>query len=196
MLPNSIDTDKSKRQIIFEAAAQLFRDKGYSATSMRDLAQKVNLKASSLYNHIGSKEEILSSICFSNAKRFRDGMQQVEQMPGSPIDKVRMLIRLHVEVATEDLTSVTAFNDEWRHLSEPLLTEFKAMRKDYENRFQRIIESGIQSGAFRALDSFTVLYTLLSSIRWLHDWYRPNRQISPEELYEQMTTLLLKGLVK
>jgi AcrR family transcriptional regulator len=196
MLPNSIDTDKSKRQIIFEAAAQLFRDKGYSATSMRDLAQKVNLKASSLYNHIGSKEEILSSICFSNAKRFRDGMQQVEQMPGSPIDKVRMLIRLHVEVATEDLTSVTAFNDEWRHLSEPLLTEFKAMRKDYENRFQRIIESGIQSGAFRALDSFTVLYTILSSIRWLHDWYRPNRQISPEELYEQMTTLLLKGLVK
>ncbi len=196
MLLNSTDTDKSKRQIIFEAAAQLFRDKGYSATSMRDLAQKVNLKASSLYNHIGSKEEILSSICFSNAKRFRDGMQQVEQMPGSPIDKVRMLIRLHVEVATEDLTSVTAFNDEWRHLSEPLLTEFKAMRKDYENRFQRIIESGIQSGAFRALDSFTVLYTLLSSIRWLHDWYRPNRQISPEELYEQMTTLLLKGLVK
>ncbi|HMN88952.1 MAG TPA: TetR/AcrR family transcriptional regulator [Saprospiraceae bacterium] len=196
MLPNSIDTDKSKRQIIFEAAAQLFRDKGYSATSMRDLAQKVNLKASSLYNHIGSKEEILSSICFSNAKRFRDGMQQVEQMPGSPMDKVRMLIRLHVEVATEDLTSVTAFNDEWRHLSEPLLTEFKTMRKDYENRFQRIIESGIQSGAFRALDSFTVLYTILSSIRWLHDWYRPNRQISPEELYEQMTTLLLKGLVK
>ena len=58
---------KTKKQLILEAAARLFRDKGYAATSMRDLARAVDLKASSLYNHIGSKEEILqniSEICY------------------------------------------------------------------------------------------------------------------------------------
>ena len=186
--------EKTKRQVIFEAAAKLFRDKGYSATSMRDLAETVHLKASSLYNHIGSKEEILRDICFENAHRFHEGMWEVEQMEGSAAEKVQTLIRLHIRIATEDITSVTAFNDEWRHLSEPHLSEFKAMRRDYEYRFQAIIEEGIRNGVFKKLDAFTVLYTIFSSVRWLHDWYKPERAITPEALQEQIVALLMRGL--
>lgn len=185
---------KTKKQIIFEAAALLFRDKGYSATSMRDLAEQVNLKASSLYNHIGSKEEILREICFANAGHFNQGMATVEAMEASAADKVRALIRMHINVATSDFTSVTAFNDEWRHLSEPHLSEFKALRRDYEKRFQTIIEAGIQRGEFKPLDSFTALYTIFSSVRWLYDWYKPERQVTPDQLYEQISTLLMSGL--
>lgn len=185
---------KTKKQIIFEAAAFLFREKGYSATSMRDLADKVNLKASSLYNHISSKEEILREICFTNAQRFEEGMQEVEQTQGTASEKVRALLRLHIQIATEDVTSVTAFNDEWRHLNEPHLSEFKSMRRSYESRFQAIIEAGIKSNEFKPLDSFTVLYTIFSSIRWLYDWYKPERKVTPDELYEQISTLLMSGL--
>lgn len=185
---------KTKKQIIFEAAAFLFREKGYSATSMRDLADKVNLKASSLYNHISSKEEILREICFANAQRFEEGMQEVEQMQGTASEKVRALLRLHIQIATEDVTSVTAFNDEWRHLNEPHLSEFKAMRRSYESRFQAIIDAGIKTGAFKPLDSFTALYTIFSSVRWLYDWYKPERKVTPEQLYEQISTLLMSGL--
>lgn len=186
--------EKTKRQVIFEAAAKLFRDKGYSATSMRDLAEMVHLKASSLYNHIGSKEEILRDICFENARRFQETMREVEQMETSETEKVRNLLRMHIYIATEDVTSVTAFNDEWRHLSEPFLSEFKAMRRDYEARFQAIIEAGMQTGEFKHLNAFTVLYTIFSSVRWLYDWYKPERNVTPEELYEQIAALLLKGL--
>lgn len=185
---------KTKKQIIFEAAAFLFREKGYSATSMRDLADKVNLKASSLYNHISSKEEILREICFANAQRFEEGMQEVEQMQGSASEKVRALLRLHIQIATEDVTSVTAFNDEWRHLNEPHLSEFKSMRRSYESRFQAIIEAGINNREFKSLDSFTALYTIFSSVRWLYDWYKPERKVTPEDLYEQISTLLMSGL--
>ena len=187
---------KSKKQIIFEAAALLFRDKGYTATSMRDLAEKVNLKASSLYNHIGSKEEILREICFANAEQFSQGMAEVEALQTSAADKVRALIRIHINVATSDFTSVTAFNDEWRHLSEPHLSEFKTRRRDYEKRFQTIIEKGIREGEFKQLDSFTALYTIFSSMRWLYDWYKPERDVTPDQLYEQVSTLLMSGLEK
>lgn len=184
----------TKKQLIFEAAAKLFRDKGYAATSMRDLAEAVHLKASSLYNHIGSKEEILRSICFENAERFHRAMQEVEQMEVSAAEKVQALLKMHIYLATEDVTSVTAFNDEWRHLSEPHLSRFKVMRRDYEARFQAIIEDGIQKGEFKNLNAFTVLYTIFSSVRWLYDWYKPERNVTPEELYEQISMVLMQGL--
>lgn len=188
--------EKSKKSQIYEAAARLFRDQGYAATSMRDLAKAVDLKASSLYNHISSKEEILQGICFENARRFLSAMTEIENRPGSAADKIKALIRLHISVATEDITSVTAFNDEWRHLSEPQLSEFLNLRKDYENRFKAIIENGMENGEFRVLNPSILLYTLLSSIRWVYDWYKPGKSIDQEKLNEEVTLFLMKGLLK
>lgn len=184
----------NRKQHILEAAAQLFREKGYSATSMRDLAKAVDLKASSLYNHISGKEEILRDICFSNAKRFLEALKQVESGKENAAGKVRALIRLHIQVATEDLTSIMALNDEWRHLSEPHLSEFIAMRKDYEQRFRAIIEQGIKDGSFKRYDAGIALNTIFSAMRWIYDWYRPGRNISIEQLEEEVAGLLLNGL--
>ena len=115
-------------------------EKGYNAASMRDLAERVQLKASSLYSHIGSKEEILVKICFDNAHRFTEGMDKVEKMNCNAAEKIESLLKLHIRTAIEETTAVTVFNDEWRHLSEPYLNDFISMRKDYENRFRKIIK--------------------------------------------------------
>lgn len=184
----------TKKQQICEAAARLFRDKGYSATSMRDLARAVNLKASSLYNHIQSKEEILQEICFRNARRFLEEMNRIEAMQAPAAEKVRELIRLHIAVATEDVTSVTAFNDEWRHLSEPQLSEFVALRRNYETRFRTIIEEGIHHGEFIPVHPTIALHTIFSAVRWLYDWFRPGRSVTMENLEEDITHLLMSGL--
>ena len=117
----------NKKKQILEAAAELFRTKGYAATSMRDLAKSVHLQASSLYNHINSKEAILEEICFSNAYRFKDGMDAIENLSISPVEKVEQLIYLHIDIATDDATAITSFNDEWRHLSSEKLTSFKQL---------------------------------------------------------------------
>lgn len=188
--------EKTKKKMIYEAAARLFRDKGYSATSMRDLAKAVDLKASSLYNHIKSKEEILQGICFENARKFLKGMSEVEAMSASNPDKVRALIHLHISIATEDITSVTAFNDEWRHLSDPMLSEFLQLRKDYEQRFKAIIEQGIAKGDFRPLDPSILLYTLFSSIRWVYDWFKPERAVDQDKLESEIAEFLMRGMLQ
>lgn len=185
---------KTKKQVILEAAARLFRDKGYSATSMRDLACAVELKASSLYNHIQSKEEILQQICFENARRFLTGMEHVEALPVSPAEKIRELLRIHICIATRDITSVTAFNDEWRHLSEPFLSEFKDLRRNYEQRFRAIIEEGIRQGELKAVDPSLILYALLSSVRFLYDWYLPGKRLAEKDLERDLVTLLMQGV--
>lgn len=187
---------KMKKQLILEAAARSFRDKGYSATSMRDLALAVDLKASSLYNHIGSKQEILREICFDNANHFLSGMEAIERMNTGALEKIKSLIHLHIQVATEDITSVTAFNDEWRHLQEPELSEFVTLRRNYENRFKTIIEKGIQEGSLIPVEPIVALYTILSSMRWLYDWYKPERKLSLEVIREQIISLLLRGICR
>lgn len=186
---------KTKKQIILEAAARLFRDKGYSATSVRDLASAVDLRAPSLYNHVKGKEDILREICFQNAARFAQGMAQVEEMTATPAEKVAALVRLHLDIALEDFTSITAFNDEWRHLSEPHLGEFKALRRDYELRFRRILEEGIANGELQPIHPGIAFSTIVSAMRWVYDWYSLQRAgIQPTQLAEDITRLLLNGL--
>jgi AcrR family transcriptional regulator len=193
---DTITDTRSKKQIILEAAARLFRDKGYSATSMRDLARAVDLKASSLYNHIESKEALLQEICFNNAHRFLQGMTEVEKMKAGHLEKIKALIRLHIEIATRDVTSVTAFNDEWRHLKDPHLSHFMQLRKEYEHRFLALLEAGIKQGELKDLDARVMLYTLFSSMRWVYDWLRKDRHLEVEQLEAQITTLLLSGMEK
>ncbi len=185
---------KNKREEIREAAARLFRDRGYPATSMRDLAGAVELKAPSIYNHFASKEDILRNICFENARRFLEGLAEVEKMQGSAGQKLRALIRMHILIATEDATSVIAINDEWRHLKEPHLSEFIAIRRDYERRFQAIIEEGIHRGELKAVDPHIATYAVFSSMRWLYDWYKPGRNIATDHLEKDITCLLMEGL--
>ncbi len=186
---------KTKKQQVFEAAAELFMEKGYMAASMRELADRVGLiQASSLYNHLKSKEEVLRKICFDNAEKFLIGIGEVEASDTSPTEKLKALIRLHIRIAIDDPTSVTVFNDEWRHLSEHYLQDFLAKRKDYEQRFKAIIETGISQGAFKAVDPNIALYTILTSVRWIHYWYKPARNISLEKLESDLFTLLIQGL--
>lgn len=185
-----------KKNLIMEAAARLFRDRGYSATSMRDLAKAVHLQASSLYSHINSKQEILREICFHNAHRFLAGIEGIEQAYPTPREQVRQLIFLHLKIATSDETSITAFNDEWRHLEEPDLGQFIKLRKRYESRFRSIIEAGIEAGTFQDINPTIVMYTILSSLRWVYDWSQTGKTISVEEIGEQITKIVLTGLDK
>ena len=185
---------KNKKQLIFQEAAGLFRDKGYSAASMRDLADRVGLKPSSFYNHIKSKEEILQKICFDNAGKFTEGMQKVQEDGGSSVGKLKLLIRLHIQIAFADPSSVTVFNDEWKHLSEPHLSRFLALRRDYEAGFFKIIQDGVNSGELKPINPSVVLYTIINSLRWLHYGSKASKELTASQIEKDLTQLFLTGL--
>src|SRR5699024_12196097 len=88
---------------ILRHAARLFREKGYRAVSMRDLADALDIKAASLYNHIQSKEEILSSIILEVAEEYAKGMQRIQDENITSIDKLKKLITLRSEEHTSEL---------------------------------------------------------------------------------------------
>lgn len=190
---------KRKKDLIYEQAAQLFTEKGYKAASMRELAERVGLKVSSLYSHIGSKEELLQKICFDNANLFTQGMDRIDAMDEKVTDKIKAVIALHVDMAVQNPSSVTVFSNEWKHLSvdatEQLnLKYFLKLRKSYENRFRQILILGINKGELKNMNPDIALFTIITSVRWLHYWYKPSRMLDANQLIEQIASLILYGI--
>ncbi len=190
-------TNLTRKEQVIRKAAELFKDKGYAAASMRDLAQLLGIEAASLYSHIKSKEEILQSLCFDMASEFRKSLEEVEKQDVSSIDKLRNGIIAHIQVMAKDLTASAVFMNEHRHLSQPFLRDFLLLRINYINRFKSIIESGVKSGEFKnTIDTKLAVMTLFSSLNWMPMWYDPGSAIDPTALGFQLADMLVNGLKK
>ncbi len=185
-----------KKQIIYEMAAALFHQKGYAATSMRELARSVNLEVSSLYSHIKSKEEILQKICFDTANQFVVSMEENISSVDSPKNKIKALIDLHLDIALKDKTAYFVFTDEWKHMSEPRLSEFIQMRKRYETHFIQLIDEGKRDGEFKNIDAKIVVNTLISATYWVHRYHMAGKKKEKSKLKKSIMRLLMGGLMK
>lgn len=183
----------SKKQIIINTAADLFKEKGYNATSIRDLATKVGLEPSSIYSHIRSKEELLSEICMSCANKFNEGMLFIYQKDLSPKKKLKELIHLHLDMAFEMPASVTVFNDEWRYLKDPVYTEFLNVRREYEKKFKKILMEGKKSDKFVFQNIDIVFNIIIGMLNWS---YSVTKKFNKEELEVELTTFIVKILNK
>ncbi len=190
-----LKTKKSvKRELILTEAAKLFKDRGYSGTSMRDLAGQVGMEAASMYNHIKSKDELLDTICFRISDTYISQLQYIEGQRIPYGEKIKSLVQLHIRLMVEDGAAVSVANHDWKYLPEPRLTEFKQARKTYEKGFASLIEAGIAAGEFRPVNVSVALFTVLSAVRWVELWYRPGRGLTAAELESNIITVLLGGL--
>ena len=132
----------TRKEVILSKAAQLFREKGYSATSMRDLAEAVGVEAASLYNHIKSKAEILQEICLITANRFMDNLTEIENSDRSDLERIEAVLRFHIQEMIQHYEETYVLDREWRHLIEPHLHNLQSQRRSYRQRLATIIESG------------------------------------------------------
>ena len=190
-------TNLSRKEQVIRKAAELFREKGYAASSMRDLAQKLGIEAASLYSHIKSKEEILQNLCFDMASEFIKSLNTVENKPLTASEKLTLGIIGHIQVMAKDLIASAVFMNEHRHLSQPYLREFLLLRINYINRFKKIIEDGVAQGEFKpTIDRKLAVMTLFSSLNWMPLWYDPSSAIDPNELGKQLADMLVNGLKK
>jgi AcrR family transcriptional regulator len=190
-------TNLSRKEQVIRKAAELFREKGYAASSMRDLAQKLGIEAASLYSHIKSKEEILQNLCFDMASEFIKSLNAVESKSITATEKLTQGIIGHIQVMAKDLIASAVFMNEHRHLSQPYLREFLLLRINYINRFKNIIQQGVERGEFKeTIDRKLAVMTLFSSLNWMPLWYDPNSAIDPTELGKQLADMLVNGLKK
>ena len=186
----------SKKEAIIKNAAALFKTKGFSAASMRELAANIGVEAPSLYNHIGGKSELLTSICSKVANQFNSQLTETENKTITTIKKIELIIRFHISMMMEELDEVFVANHEWKHLQEPFLSNFLTQRRSYEKRLVAIIEEGIKRKELKDINPYVAVLTLLSAVRGLEFWQRHKKNISVKVLEDDMVTHLLKGITK
>jgi AcrR family transcriptional regulator len=185
-----------RKQQVISTAERLFSSKGYLATSVRDLAEALQIEAASLYSHVKSKEELLWSIADRCADEF---FLQVKPIAISEIntqEKLTQMIVAHVNVICTNLEASAIFLREWRHLSEPLKSEYAQRRADYEKMFRVVVRQGVEENLFKHYDEGFSTRTILSAINWTHTWYRPDGELSPQKVGENLSSFLLHGLVR
>jgi AcrR family transcriptional regulator len=185
----------SRKDEIIRLASQLIKEKGYSAVSMRDIAQGMGIKAASLYNHIEGKQEILSVLVLELARKFTSGMEEVLQEELSPLQKIEKIIQLHIDITVNYSEALAALNNDWMHLEGKDLKEFVQMREDYEENFRSIIKDGIKMGQLRPHHPEVILFSILSTLRTLYLWYQKRGKLDVNVLKKDMTAVLLRGIV-
>ena len=186
----------SPRKIeIITTASLLFKEKGYSAVTMRDIAKEMNIKAASLYNHINSKQEILSFIIISLAEAFTQGMNKVKNAEISTIQKLKKLVALHVKISSNNTQGMASLNNDWMHL-EAQLDYYLQLRKDYEENLRKIIRDGIKNNEIIDVNPEVVLFSMLSTLRSLYIWIPKKEDLNIEQFTQDLTAVLLSGIVK
>ncbi len=184
-----------QREEILAAAAQIFREKGYHATSMQDIAEAVNLQKGSLYHHIRSKEEILASLLDRALDLLIQSMQEVMASPLSIEEKLRAAMRMYADniAVHSDLAAVLLL--EYRNLSPRLRSRHMGRRDRFEALWRELIRQGMKQGVFRTLDEKLVALAILGVQNWMLTWYRAEGPLSAAELSSRFADLFLNGLL-
>ena len=184
----------SKKDLIIRKASAMFREKGFPATSMRDLAEVVGLEAASLYNHIQSKSEILQEIIFHTANDCNVYLNSLDDNSMTNNKKIELLIRFHVQMMMNRFDDYCVMINEWIHLPEPYLTTFTTQRRNYVQKMETIIEEGIRNKEMKPIMPYVAMLTILSSVRGLEFWHRSGKKVSSQEIEDNMVNHLINGL--
>jgi len=189
--------NETRKEVITAAAARLFREKGYSATGMRDLAGEVGVEAASLYNHIRSKAELLQEICFRTANLFTAQLNELENDAHlTSLKKIESVLRHHIRMWVKCPDDMLVMNNEARYLEEPYLATFLNERRLYVRRLEAIMDEGIRMGEIRPIETYTAVLTLMSVVRGIEFWHRTKKNITADSLEENMVKHYTEGLRK
>ncbi|KGO96359.1 TetR/AcrR family transcriptional regulator [Flavobacterium enshiense] len=186
---------QDRKKEIIAIAAKLFKEKGYSAVTMRDIAQAMDIKAASLYNHIRSKQEILVLIIIEIAEEFTSVMNEIMLSNETCIQKIEKVIQLHIDITVRDTDALASLNSDWMHLADDELAYFIKMREEYEENFRKIIVKGIADGELKDLNTEVIIFSLHSTLRTLYLWYGRKKGFNAAVLKSNMTQVLLHGIV-
>jgi len=186
---------ETRKDEIIQTSAILFQKKGFSAVTMRDIAKAMGIKAASLYNHIKSKQEILSEIIISLAEQFTEQMKIIKDSENSSIDKLKQIVTLHVNITSNNQFGMASLNSDWMHL-EAELEYYLKLRRNYENDLRSIIEKGIEELELIDGNSEVMLFSMLSTLRSLYIWLPKKEDLDIQKFTNELNLILIKGINK
>lgn len=183
-----------KREAVLRTAAQLFNEKGYHATSLDEVAERLHVTKPTLYYYVRNKEAILFECVRIGLEMMRAAIEAAGASGGSAMDKLVSAMREYARVATMDFGMCII-----RVGEEPLPPEsqrqLRRLKAAIDHEFRRLIEQGIAEGSIAPCDPKIAAFTLAGALSWIARWYRPGGELAPDEIAAQCIGLIVNGLV-
>ena len=179
---------------VFTVATRLFGERGYPATSMRDISDAIGILPGSLYAHISSKEDLLLQIVTSGIDKYLEAIAPVATSKEPAPDRLRAAIRAHVRVAAENGEQTLVAFQQWKYLSDEKREVVVAKRAEYGDHFRRIVEDGVKKKQFRITEPRLAVLGIVGLLNWVPEWFSPAGPKSVDEVADALADLVLSGV--
>ena len=199
------ETVVDSRQEILRTAARLFQQRGYDATSMNDVAGALKLSKGGLYHHFQGKDEILFEIMNHAMQITEERVLAPVRGIADPIERLRALIRLHMEVVLSPRDrEITVMLHENHPLPPGLRKRINTRKKEYVHFVENLIaevqkvflkERRLSPGSQTAVTPRAAAFALLGMINWIYQWYKPEGNLQASTLIPQFTDLFFEGIL-
>ena len=179
-------------------AADLFADRGYVATTVRDIADEAGILSGSLYHHFDSKESMIDEILSTFIDQTLASYESVIAEGKGPKDTFEGLVRTSLESMVDSRAAILIYQNEARFLAaQPRFSYLSAAHRKFEKIWTDVLKKGVKSGEFRDSIDPKLVYRLVRDTVWTAPrWYRPGGSLKPERIIDQYLAVLVDGVAK
>ena len=180
---------------ILTAAADLFRQRGYRATTLDDIARRIGVSKPTLYGYFRSKEELLAAIFHRAMSLFERDLGAIRASGDDPVTKLRRVIRFHVGAVIAERSFLAVFFSEEANLPPKLGRAIRVRKARYDRAVRAIVEAGIRNGSVRVANPRLLVFALLGMANWVYQWYDAAGQWDADTIADGFIALLEPGYV-
>ena len=193
----ALSKNKPRKELIMTESSVLFWQKGYSDTSMKDIANACGFRPANIYNFFTNKEEILFEILFDEMSEIITDFLTIERnRPGDPVNKLSELIATHTRLTLSNRrTSVLLFDVGLGNLSPDNRQKIIALRDEYDRIMAATIREGIDRGIFSDMDVKMTVFSIASMITRTRIWFSDKGRLDVDQVIDFIVQFALNGLV-
>ena len=191
----SLDEGRVPKEEILQRASLLFYERGYGATSIRDIADAVGISSSTMYHHFANKQDVLYAIVSRFMSDFVDATVPVLRDEAlSPAERIRRVIRLHIEISDERRPELLIGNPIRYALDLTQREHAIALQTAYHDAVRDTIAEGCRAGDFQVTDVSITTMAVLDMLNGIREWFAPTGRLNRAELIERYTGLVFTML--
>jgi AcrR family transcriptional regulator len=181
-----------KRERILEEAMKLFYARGFTGTTLDDIAAELGVTKPFIYTHFRGKVELLAALCKPTIEMSLDAVATAAATPGTATERLRMAVEGFTRVVLQRQANIAIYFREEKNLSPEALAEINALRKQFDRLLSGLLAEGIAAGEFDLPDPSLAALALGGMISWAYTWHRPGGRLSIDDMADSMANLALK----
>ena len=178
-----------KRERILQESVKLFYERGFTGTTLDDIAAALGVTKPFIYTHFKSKMELLGAICLPTIELSLEAASTAMESPGSATTRLRKLIIDFSRVVLRRQANIAVFFREEKHLDQKSRADIDAKRKHFDHILAKLLQEGVTSGEFLIADVNLAALAIGGMISWAYTWHRPTGRLGVEDLCTRMADL-------